>query len=256
MTIKAVVWDVDDTIFDYTTADRAGMRGHLAAEGLLDGYGSVEQALARWRELTDQQWARFAAGETTDWDEGRRDRVRAFLDEPLTQAEAEAWFQRYMGHYEAAWALFPDVLPALDTLAGTHRHSVLSNSSIRVQDYKLRVLGVRDRFESLLCAAELGVSKPAAEAFHAACDALELPPHQVAYVGDHPEIDGQGAADAGLFSVWIDRAGMSADTPPGTDAAPDRLPDQLVGLRRIASLAELPAILRPDTRFGAPSTFR
>ncbi|MGP4045261.1 HAD family hydrolase [Streptomyces sp. 2A115] len=256
MTIKAVVWDVDDTIFDYTTADRAGMRGHLAAEGLLDGYASVEQALARWRELTDQQWARFASGETTDWEEARRDRVRAFLDAPLTHEEAEAWFHRYMGHYEAAWALFPDVLPVLDTLAGSHRHAVLSNSSIRVQDRKLSVLGVRDRFESVLCAAELGVSKPAAEAFHAACDALALPPHEVAYVGDHPEIDGQGAADAGLFSVWIDRAGGSAVAVPGGDAAPGRPTDRLVGLRRIVSLGELPGILRPDTRFGAPSTFR
>ncbi|MFE4581089.1 HAD family hydrolase, partial [Streptomyces chartreusis] len=38
MSIRAVVWDVDDTLFDYTAADRAGMRGHLQAEGLLDGY--------------------------------------------------------------------------------------------------------------------------------------------------------------------------------------------------------------------------
>ena len=149
-----------------------------------------------------------------DWEEGRRDRVRAFLGRPLTDPEAEDWFLRYLGHYESAWALFPDVLPVLDTLAGSHRHAVLSNSSIRVQDHKLRVLGVRDRFESVLCAAELGVSKPAAEAFHAACEALELPPHQVAYVGDHPEIDWQGAADAGLFSVWIDRGGVRAVTAP------------------------------------------
>ncbi|MGW6258113.1 HAD family hydrolase, partial [Streptomyces sp. NPDC055085] len=26
MSIDAVVWDIDDTIFDYTAADRAGMR--------------------------------------------------------------------------------------------------------------------------------------------------------------------------------------------------------------------------------------
>ncbi|MEV7140263.1 HAD family hydrolase [Streptomyces tauricus] len=255
MTIRAVLWDVDDTLFDYTTADRAGMRGHLTAEGLLDGFASVEQALDRWRRLTDEQWARFAAG-TVDWEGGRRDRVRAFLERPLTDTEAEDWFVRYLGHYERAWALFPDVLPVLDLLAGSHRHAVLSNSSLRVQDHKLRVLGVRDRFESVLCAAELGVSKPAAEAFHTACDALELAPHEVAYVGDHPEIDGRGAADAGLFSVWIDRTGMSAVTPPAPDAAPGPPADPLSGLRRIVSLAELPAILRPDTRFGAPSTFR
>jgi putative hydrolase of the HAD superfamily len=244
MSIKAVVWDIDDTIFDYTAADRAGMRGHLAAEGLLEGYESVESALARWREITDAQWARFSAGET-DWQGQRRDRVRVFLGKQLSDPEADAWFDRYITHYEAAWTLFPDVLPALDSLVASHRHAVLSNSSLLVQDRKLRVLGVHDRFESVLCAAELGVSKPAAEAFHAACDALGLPPHRVAYVGDHPEIDGRGAAAAGLLSVWIDRDGAHAagDGPPA-------------GPHRIASLAELPAVLGADTRFGAPSTFR
>jgi putative hydrolase of the HAD superfamily len=243
MSIRAVVWDVDDTLFDYTTADRAGMRGHLAAEGLLDGYTTVEQALARWREITDRHWARFSAGELT-FEEQRRERIRVFLGEQLTDAEADAWIQRYMAHYEAAWALFPDVLPALDVLAASHRHAVLSNSSLTVQDHKLRALGVHHRFEVILCAAELGVSKPEAGAFLAACEALELAPNQVAYVGDHPEIDGRGAADAGLLSVWIDRDGahISGDAPKGP--------------HRIASLAELPAILGADTRFGAPSTFR
>ncbi|MFJ2306471.1 HAD family hydrolase [Streptomyces sp. NPDC087787] len=244
MPIKAVLWDVDDTLFDYTTADRAGMRTHLVAEGLLDGYATVEDALAHWRRITDEQWARFSAGEAT-FEEQRRDRVRVFLARPeLADDEIDAWFARYLGHYEAAWALFPDVLPVLDALAASHRHAVLSNSSIHVQERKLRALGVRDRFETVLCAAELGVSKPEPRAFHAACEALELGPHEVAYVGDHPDIDARGAAEAGLLSVWIDRAGVHAG---GRDGG---------GWRRIASLAELPAILRADTRFGAPSTFR
>jgi putative hydrolase of the HAD superfamily len=243
MSIRAVVWDVDDTLFDYTTADREGMRAHLVTEGLMAGYGTAEQALDRWREVTDQQWARFAAGEVT-FEGQRRDRVRVFLGRPeLTDAQADDWFQRYITHYEAAWALSPDVLPVLDALAASHRHAVLSNSSLHVQDRKLRVLGVHDRFETILCAAELGVSKPEAAAFLAACDALALAPHEVAYVGDHPEIDGRGAADAGLLSVWIDRYGASAavEVPSGR--------------HRIVSLAELPAILAPDTRFGARSTF-
>jgi putative hydrolase of the HAD superfamily len=242
MPIRAVLWDVDDTLFDYTGADRAGMRLHLAAEGLLDAHESVEQAIARWREITDAQWARFSAGEVS-FEDQRRDRVRVFLGQELSDEEADAWFQRYVAHYETVWSLFPDVLPVLDALAASHRHAVLSNSSVHVQDRKLRVLGVRDRFEALLCAAELGVSKPEPRAFHAACDALELAPHQVAYVGDHPEIDGRGAADAGLLSVWIDRAGAYASIDPPA------------GPRRIASLAELPAVLGADTRFGAPSTF-
>ncbi|MDX3383034.1 HAD family hydrolase [Streptomyces niveiscabiei] len=242
MDIRAVVWDVDDTLFDYTSADRLGMRDHLAVEGLLAGYADAEQAVERWRAVTDAQWARFAAGETT-FEGQRRDRVRVFVGQELTDAEADTWFGRYLGHYERAWTLFPDVLPALDALAASHRHSVLSNSSIHVQDHKLRALGVHDRFESIICAAELGVSKPEAGAFLAACEALALAPEQVAYVGDHPDIDGRGAAEAGLFSVWIDRYDAGADAAP------------LPGRHRIASLAELPALLGADTRFGAPSTF-
>ncbi|WP_406725336.1 HAD family hydrolase [Streptomyces sp. GD-15H] len=240
MAIRAVVWDVDDTLFDYTSANREGMRAHLLAEELLAGYASVEEALLRWREITDVQWARFAAGEV-DFETQRRDRTRVFLGRELTDDEADDWFRRYLVHYESAWALFPDVLPVLDALAASHRHAVLSNSSLHVQDRKLRVLGVRDRFEAILCAAELGVSKPEAGAFLAACEVLALPPDQVAYVGDHPEINGRGAADAGLLSVWIDRGGAYATLEPP------------VGPRRIASLGELPALLGADTRFGAGS---
>ncbi|MEW1569980.1 HAD family hydrolase, partial [Streptomyces sp. NPDC093509] len=223
MSIQAVVWDVDDTLFDYTTADRLGMRAHLTAEGLLDDRETVEQALARWREVTHRHWARFAAGEVT-WESQCRDRVRVFLDRDLTDAEADAWYRRYITHYEAAWALFPDVLPVLDALAASHRHAVLSNSSLHVQDRKLRTLGVHDRFEAILCAAELGISKPEAGAFLAACESLGLPPHQVAYVGDHPEIDGRGAADAGMLSVWIDRGGLYATIDP--PAVPHRAFDR------------------------------
>lgn len=236
MPIRAVLWDIDDTLFDYTGADRAGMRRHLAAEGLIDRFATVDQALGRWREITDAQWLRFAAGET-DYLGQRRDRTRVFLGAELTDAEADAWFGRYLGHFESAWTLFPDALAALDVLAGDYRQAVLSNSSSPVQDRKLRVLGVRDHFEAVVCAAEVGAAKPAAAAFHAACDALALPPAEVAYVGNEPDIDAGGAVAAGLAGIWLDRGRLGG--------RPD--------LVRIADLAELPGLLRGDTRFGALS---
>ncbi|MEV4975192.1 HAD family hydrolase [Streptomyces scopuliridis] len=236
MPIRAVLWDIDDTLFDYTSADRAGMQDHLAAEGLADRFPTVDRALGRWREITDLNWDRFAAGET-DFQGQRRDRVRMFLGAELSDAEADAWFERYIVHFESAWSLFPDSLAVLDGLAADYRQAVLSNSSIRNQDRKLRVLGVRDHFEAVLCAAELGVSKPHAAAFHAACDALALDPREVAYVGNEPDIDAGGAVAAGLAGVWLDRGGIGG--------RPE--------LVRITDLGQLPGLLRGDTRFGAPS---
>lgn len=65
MPIRAVLWDIDDTLFDYTGADRAGLAAHLAAEGIAERYGAPREALALWRRITDRHWERFAAGEGT-----------------------------------------------------------------------------------------------------------------------------------------------------------------------------------------------
>ncbi|MFE9796424.1 HAD family hydrolase [Streptomyces goshikiensis] len=242
MPIRAVLWDIDDTLFDYTGADRAGLARHLEQEGIAERYGSPAEALARWRRITEVHWARFGAGEVT-FDGQRRDRVRDFLGAPrLTDEEAEVWFGRYVAHYRTAWVVFPDVVPVLDALAAGYRHGVLSNSSVANQDPKLRALGLRERFEVLVCAAELGISKPEARAFLAACEALGLPPHEVAYVGDQPEIDARGARDAGLTAFWLDREGGTGPTPSG--------------VQRIAGLARLPELLARDTRFGARSGIR
>ncbi|MFD3454260.1 HAD family hydrolase [Streptomyces sp. NPDC058691] len=237
MPIRAVLWDIDDTIFDYSAAERAGVLGHLRGEGLLSAFEDEDRAAARWREVMDLHYGRFLAGEIT-WAEQRRERVRAFVGPAVTDEAADAWFAAYYVHFEAAWAAFPDVLPALDALTPGYRHGLLSNSATAHQERKLARLGLRDRFEFLLCSQELGYAKPAPEAFLAACEALGLPPAEVAYVGDKADTDARGANAAGLHGVWLDRT--------GTVTASD--------LRRITGLAQLPALLAADTRFGAPSS--
>jgi putative hydrolase of the HAD superfamily len=227
MAIRAVLWDIDDTLFDYTGSDRAGALRHIETERLLSLYPSPEAALTRWRTVMDEQFERFLAREI-GFVEHRRERVRGFLGAHLPDDEADAWFARYVVHYEEAWTLFSDAVPALDALTPGFRHGALSNSSTANQERKLGRLGIRDRLEVLLCADELGHAKPAPEAFHAGCAALGLPPEEVAYVGDRYDIDAQAADEAGLHGVWIDRT----DAGAGSGYA-----------RRITGLAELPALL-------------
>ncbi|MGA5562980.1 HAD family hydrolase [Streptomyces platensis] len=241
MPLHAVLWDLDDTLFDYTGSDRAGVLRHLRTEGLLDTYGGEEAALERWRTAMETEFARFLAGEVGFLDH-RRGRARTFLGTPLSDTEADAWFGRYLAHYEASWTLFPDSAPALAALAPLIRQAVLSNATTANQERKLAALGIRTRFEAVFCADELGCAKPAAEAFTGACQALGLTPGEVVYVGDRLDIDALGARDAGLTAVWLDRAGTGEEPP--------------AGVRRIASLAELPELLRGVIGFGAPSTIR
>jgi putative hydrolase of the HAD superfamily len=244
MPIRAVLFDIDDTLFDYTGSDSRAALQHIEAERLLSRFPSPEAALVRWREVMEEQFARFLTGEF-GFLEHRRERARTFLGTALTDAEADVWFGRYVTLYERAWTLFPDVLPALDALApppglrpggAPRRLGALSNSSVANQERKLRRLGIRDRLEVLLCADELGHAKPAPEAFHAGCEALGLPPGEVAYVGDRHDIDARAADEAGLHGVWLDRT-------DGAEPSARTVPAGAAGVRRIAGLDELPALL-------------
>jgi putative hydrolase of the HAD superfamily len=230
---RGVLWDIDDTLFDYSSAEEAGVLMHLRAEGLIGEFDSPEQALGLWREDMERSYARFLAGELT-FREQRRERVRAFLGRlgrPLPgPLAADAWFRRYADCYERHWRLFPDVLPVLDELRGGYAHGLLSNSSSTHQRRKLKRLGIGGRFSSLVCSDDIGCAKPAAEAFRAGCAALGLPPERVVYVGDKLTTDALGALGAGLHPVWLDRART------GTAPAP-------AGVHRIQTLADLPGVL-------------
>ncbi|WP_049578044.1 HAD family hydrolase [Streptomyces sp. SBT349] len=231
MGISAVVWDIDDTLFDYAGTDRTAALRLFEAEGLLERFPTPEDALRRWRRTTKEHFAHFLAGRI-DFPGQRRARVRAFLGTgaEMSDAAADAWFGRYLALRQDADGLFPDVLPALAALTPRYRHGLLSNSDASHQDRRLRALGIRDRFEVLVCSDQVGHAKPAPEAFRAVCAAMNLPPHAVAYVGDRPDTDAAAADAAGLHGVWLDRLGdRTVAVPPG--------------LRRISGLGALPALL-------------
>jgi putative hydrolase of the HAD superfamily len=52
----------------------------------------------------------------------------------------------------------------------------------------------------------LGVSKPAAEAYHLTCKALGTEPAETLMIGDNLELDVVGARAAGLTALHLDRA--------------------------------------------------
>ena len=247
--IRAVVWDVDDTIFDYTNADRAGMRGHLAAEGLARRI-RVRRAGPRplARRSPTEQWARFAAGET-DWEGQRRDRVRAFLGRArLTDAEADAWFERYLvplrgrlgavpGHRCPSWTPSPDQPPARGPVQ-------LQRSTTRTASCASSASGTASR--PSLCAAELGVSKPAGRGLPRRLRGPGTAPAR-GRVRRRPARDRRtGAATPGCSrSGSTGRLARTARGPVAVRNSPHR-----------RSLGRTPrAPRRPDTRFGAPSTF-
>lgn len=208
MTLRGILFDIDDTLFDYSASERFGVLGHLEAEGLSDRFTSPDEALRIWREIMEEEYSRFLAGEIT-FKEQQQLRVMRFLDKAgIVPDDPDAWFARYAALRNARWEAFPDAAPVLDALAKRFRLGVISNSSLAHQLGKLESIGLGTHFahEVIVCSSEYGCAKPDPAIFLEGCARLGLEPYETAYVGDKYDVDAIGARDAGLTAFWIDRS--------------------------------------------------
>lgn len=89
--------------------------------------------------------------------------------------------------------------------------------------------GLADFLDHIVCAGELGITKPDPAFFHAALTRLGVVPVEAVMVGDSWTADVQGARAAGLRAVWL--------APPGTPRRSG------AGVHTIHGLAELPVWL-------------
>ncbi|MEV6217974.1 HAD family hydrolase [Nocardia sp. NPDC051833] len=238
MPIRGVLFDVDDTLFDYSSSEAAGLLAHLRQDGSLDRFADPAAAVALWREITELEYTRFVVGELS-FPEQQRARARTFLSRlrgvaptAVTDPDALAWFTGFAAHRRAAWSAFPDAEPVLRQLAPGYRLGIVSNAAVPQQQRKLAAVGLLDYFgDRVVCSEEHGAPKPEPSIFLAGCAVLGLAPDEVAYVGDKYAVDAVGAHDAGLRSCWLDRANTHSHT---------EIRD---GIHVIATLEHLPPLL-------------
>lgn len=110
---------------------------------------------------------------------------------------------------------FDDVLPTLTRLRDRVTLGSISNG---VAD--LQAIGIAHFFSTSVAAHRFGRAKPDASIFHAACEALGVAPHEAVYVGDDPLLDVQGAQNAGLQAVWMNRPELGSARPLPEDIRP------------------------------------
>jgi putative hydrolase of the HAD superfamily len=232
---RAVLFDLDATLMDHDAARIAGFARHLA-EWLPDVHASeLERLDEEWRRLEALHYEQYASGECSAAEQRRR-RVRGMHDSLghglPSDAEADAWFASYLGHYRAQWRAFEDVAPALEALCSADPDlalGIVTNGEGEPQRAKLAAIGVADRFTAVIASGDVGFAKPDAAIFMLACERLGVEPERAAHGGDRLELDAQAASAAGLLGIWLDRANASALAPK---------------IRTIRTLHELPAALK------------
>lgn len=211
----AVVFDLD-----YTLAVPERDRAALLADAADDAGAPflAREAYVRAHRVTSHGETREPIFETLL--AGRETDV-----EPATVAAA------YREAVAGAVTPVDGVAGLVDDLRARYRVGLLTDGPARAGRSKLRALGWTDLFDEALVTGEIGADKPDPAGFRAICERLGVAPEATVFVGDSPELDVAGAAEAGMAVVQVLYEG-GPDPDSRADATVDRqrLADDLGGI--------------------------
>lgn len=222
--VRAIVFDLDGTLNDWETSISLALEQMIDdvptrhRDGLAQRFkAAVEQYALVWRNhrVVDRRYWKVNVDPVPPWKVALPD-----VDSDVVAA-LSARFQSLLMPM-----LYDDALPALDSLRTRLRLGVLSNSPGPTEVMSL--LGIQ-RYFSAVVAADSAARKPDHAAFQKGCGALGVAPEETAHVGDSLSNDVEGALEAGLMSIWLDRYADSGPIPTGA--------------YHITSLAEIPELL-------------
>ena len=222
-TIRAITFDLDDTLWPFAPI------GERIERALHDWFVEHSPATAERFPITEMRALREQVFEefpqhAHDLGLLRRLTIERALREsgsdPALASAAHAIFFRERNRVD----FYEDAMDGLRRIAARVPVAALSNGNA-----DLAAIGIDGLFRFQLGAREYGAAKPDAGLFHEACRRLGCAPGEILHVGDHPQMDVAGAANAGLRSCWIDR---------GDHAWPDALPRADLHITTLTALAD------------------
>ena len=203
--IKAVFFDIDDTILDYDLCAEFTVR--LACETLGVAYSKVVQS--EYRRVDDALWARQKLGELTIPQvlELRNTHMMDYLGLTDGMSFQEAFIEAF-GESCALVEGAEEVLKAVKK-KGLPVYSA-SNGFMEVQTKRLEKAGVLQYFDRLFVSQTIGYEKPDIRFFEHCLRETGYGPHEVLMIGDSAAADIKGGLNAGWNVCYLNRHGKPA----------------------------------------------
>ena len=201
---KWIVFDADNTLFDYDRAEKEALEQTLESQGI-DFRAQVHQSYA---EINSGLWKRFELGELTS----QEIRVQRFSDLKrrwnfdYQPAEVSSFYLTQLARQ--SW-LLSGARELLEELRNRKQFdlALATNGIADVQRGRLERSGLESYFEAVVISDEIGFSKPSERYFSILFETIGNPPRkEVLMVGDSLSPDITGGIRFGLDTCWVNRS--------------------------------------------------
>lgn len=199
---KAVLWDLDDTLYSRREAARRmfpGMFRECLYENRSDEF---------LNEAADYMMTQVKRNSMTHIDAFHALLERYPADKPF---EYNACFAYYYAHIRSFAKPAEKTLEILRRLrAQGVKLAIVTNvipELLEHQKKKVQDLGIGSLFDAIVYSAEVDAHKPDRRVFDHAAALLGVTNEECLFVGDDPQSDVDGALGAGMEVVWLDHWG-------------------------------------------------
>lgn len=204
--------DADDTLFDFSKAERQAFGQTCAEFGLPDD----EETYRLYSTINDGYWIALGRGEITK----RELVIRRFEDlfRALSVSGSPRKINaRYLQNLSEGWFLLPGVEDICKTLAARHRLVIASNSVDRALKRRLALSPIAPYISAAVSSDRAGADKPDPDFFRFLFREIgETDKASALMVGDRLETDIRGGLDFGLDTCWLNPRRL----PPPPDCRP------------------------------------
>ena len=213
--IRAVFFDAGATLLHPDPPVEEVYAREFASDGARFSSEDFSRALTRaWEEVHSRPVGDRYGGVRGEGEFWHRflNRVRGILDGGTVSGEI---FARLAAHFRNAtsWVIYEDVWPTLDALDERGLLlAVVSNWDSHLPAL-LGDLGLRRRFREISVSAIEQTGKPQPQIFQRTCERLGVAPQEALHVGDSLSEDYEGAREAGLAALLLDRQEKQAAIP-------------------------------------------
>ena len=206
MTIRAILWDVDGTLLDFSGAEKAAIKTLFAEFGLGE---CTDEMVARYAAINDGYWKKLERGEITKA-EVLVGRFREFFSElGIDTALAEPFNARYQVCLGDTVAYRDDSLNVVKSLRGRVNQYAVSNGTVIAQTKKLQRSHLGEWMDGVFLSEQLGAEKPSLRFFEKVFAALpDVPKSDMLIVGDSLTSDMAGGLAAGIPTCWYNPEGL------------------------------------------------
>lgn len=222
--VRAVLFDLDDTLFDHRRSARAALTEVHRVHGRGTDLDAFEGQHTAYLEVMHLEVLAGRIG----LDEARRERFRrvfAALGVTLGDADVDAAASAYRSGYMVARRALDGAADLLLAVRPHARIGIVTNNLLDEQRDKLAYCGLGECVDVLIASEDVGVSKPDRGIFDIALGRMGVTAADAVMVGDSWANDIAGAANAGIRAIWFnpDRRpapGTPADVPEIHSLAP------------------------------------